>query len=520
MSKSKEAPLSQFEKRIEALEAPEEKLKASIDFMQSALASAPKPNFKEFWDVRKQALPFFKDLSNPAMRSSLWEEYIELTKEGRRLKEERDTEATFVTEQIDLAIAALTKELDSFQGGQGENASLPEIAFPKCSCLDPHKKLYHSDASRLSALNVFAERIHSLRKELVVLETRISQKNKLFSQLSALGDQVFPLRKQIIQEASARFSEDVAAFVAAHFGKETFSRDAARGKVFFLRDQIKALQAVAKLLTLQSAIFLKTRTQLSGCWDQLKGLEKEFKQDAAEHRQKSKENVALVQQKIDLVKEEIKKEACPLDSLRSKIDEIAKFMRKVDLVRDDVVSLKEALKALKAPLEKQEQEQRALKEQERQERAEAQAKRFLELKGAIETLNFSEDASKELSLKIKESELSKEKKEKLTRQLKAIASAYVIEQEKRVLENLSATDKEAVDKLTSVLAERKERRSLIKAHIDELGKQTSSSGLDFGKAIELSEQIEEEKKCLSQLEEGILEIEQKLGDIKAQADLS
>ena len=104
-----------FLKSFDALSTPEEKLKMCITFMREALAQPVSPNFKGFWDVRKICLPLFKESLAAQARAELWAEYIELTREGRRLKDLLDEETAFAVEQIDLAIGALEDEVKGYR---------------------------------------------------------------------------------------------------------------------------------------------------------------------------------------------------------------------------------------------------------------------------------------------------------------------------------------------------------------------------------------------------------------------
>ena len=62
-------------------------------------------------------------------------------------------------------------------------------------------------------------------------------------------------------------------FVAKHFrGEEVIG-----APHYALREEIKALQGMAKILTLNSSVFSRTRVRLSECWDKIKVLEKEHK---------------------------------------------------------------------------------------------------------------------------------------------------------------------------------------------------------------------------------------------------
>src|SRR5207249_5477090 len=88
------------------------------------------------------------------------------------------------------------------------------------STIDAHYEIYDRLQRSLELFNVCATRINGLRKELVKTEMRIRDKNKFFHRLSKLGDLVFPQRKALINEVSARFIEDVEKFITNSFNRE------------------------------------------------------------------------------------------------------------------------------------------------------------------------------------------------------------------------------------------------------------------------------------------------------------
>lgn len=247
-----------FLKHLETLQAPEEKLQESIAFMRESLAQEGSPNFKGFWEVRKVCLPLFKEALPPALRVQFWAEYIELTREGRRLKNLLDEDTAFAVEQIDLAISALEEEVKGYHAHLGEILEkTPDIEFSDHSeTLEPRFSVYQHLQKQLNLLNLYASRINSLRKELMRTEMRIRQKNKFFQRLSFLGDQVFPTRKDLIQSISTAFVEDVTAFAHTYFSEENFDEENVRRSVFAFRAEIKALQSIAKTLTLNTHAFL------------------------------------------------------------------------------------------------------------------------------------------------------------------------------------------------------------------------------------------------------------------------
>ncbi len=263
-----------FLEGLNAIEGHEEKLLYVVDFMETTLSGhQTTPHFKSFWDARAIALTLFKENITPSERVKLWDRYTALSKESRRLKLQFDEQGAFASEQIEIAVGALEKELENPEEAL---AKMQEANFlDNCSTLLPKQESYYQIQRRLNLLNAQAGRITALRKELIHTEMRVRQKNKFFQRLSAAGDKVFPQRKELINQLSQQFSEDIQTFIGRHFAQEV-----PHDSPFFLREEIKALQGVAKELTLNTQAFTRTRMSLSECWDKLKNFEKERKKNS------------------------------------------------------------------------------------------------------------------------------------------------------------------------------------------------------------------------------------------------
>src|SRR3989344_4016959 len=112
----KESPIfKEFLDSIQQLPTPEEKIAHGLKFMQSSISQEGSPRFREFWESRKKILPLFRENLGAVIRSKLWEQYVELTVEARRLKEILEEQSSFAIEQIDLAIQAIESDLVNFE---------------------------------------------------------------------------------------------------------------------------------------------------------------------------------------------------------------------------------------------------------------------------------------------------------------------------------------------------------------------------------------------------------------------
>ncbi|MCB1181417.1 MAG: hypothetical protein KDK55_05300 [Chlamydiia bacterium] len=515
--------LADFLKQFDAKPSSEEKLKYAIDYMRRCLEDKGGPHFREFWESRKSCLELFKEPLPHGLRTGLWKDYIDLTREGRQLKSLIDEESAFAVEQIELAVTALEHEIEAWQGHPSSILTKASpVELPQIKGIADHREEYLRIQQMIEVLTIYASKVHAMRKELVGQEMRIRQKNQFFTRLSSLGDKIFPERRQLIGELSERFRNDVSSFVEEHFSPKTFSQEKARRGVFFFREEIKAFQAIAKILTLNTQIFTTTREQLSGCWDKLKGIEKELKKEMAIHKAKSGENAKLVEEKFEAFKTETREKVLSPDVALGLLNEIAHFMRGIDLVRGDVLRLKEELGTLRASYF--EQKDKVEKEKKKQA-LEIEASRRTEIESfKTKVVNFAEnlkslaiDTAQEkwnvIKNEFSELKINKIEKQSIERELKRVRD-QLADREEEALISLSGEDKKVLSTLEEFLQTKKERRGEIKKGVEEIRKMVGSSGFDFEKAMTLSTQLEEEKERLEKIDESILEIQEKIREIK------
>lgn len=517
---------SSFANYLDTLPSIEEKLKACVEFMRDALAQKGTPNFKGFWEVRKLCLPFFKENLPAAVRAQLWADYIELTREGRQLKNLLDEETAFAVEQIDLAIVSLEEEVEGFHTHLNDILEKAlEVEFPgQAKSLQHHFPQYQKLQKQLNLLNVYASKINALRKELIRTEMRIRQKNKFFQRLSILGDRVFPPRKELIREVSQLFVNDVSVFVENHFSSEQFDEEKIMRSVFFYRSEIKSLQLMAKILTLNTHAFSTTREQLSGCWDKLKGMEKELKKEYAQHKQHSSENSNEVKSRIEAFVSSYQEGALSLDEGYRQLEEISRWMHSLQLTRYDVRSLREALALARAPLDARKEEEEQIRRKKESEFERARKEKTKAFKQQVEELKMrAASGEEEISQLVEGLEearktlssisMTKLEKQQLDRSLKSIRD-QIAERQQQAVFDLSEDDLEALADLETLLNQRLERRKEIKSQIEEYRKLLGGSGLDFEKAIRYNELMDNEKDSLAKIDENINEIKKKIRELK------
>jgi hypothetical protein len=514
---NREGHTAQFEdflKEIEGQTNLDAKLQMAIDFMEASLAQGGTPHFRSFWEARRLCLPLFKENISPVLRSQLWAKYSDLSKEARRLKELLDEQSAFAVEQIEIAIRALEQEIEM---GQEQSSGEEYIEFPKS--LKAKQSFYQDVQHQLNLLNVQASRINALRKELIKTEMRVRQKNKFFQRLSAAGDKVFPKRKELIKQISLQFIEDVD-----HFIRDFFEDSEARQEsLFALREEIKALQSLAKVLTLNTSAFTQTRTRLSECWDKIKVEEKERKKERAQQKTVFKQNADMIQQTIASFKEELEKGEVSIPEGQKKIDEIITLMRKTDLGRNEIKALREEVAQVRKTLQDRTRVEEEARQQQEKEKARQKFEKFQAFKKQAAQLVGQSDQyeaeqlqqeKENLLAEVNESSLSKSEKQELERLLKPLRDIIADKKEKTML-TLSDDDRKSLQQLKEVLQQRTQRRQEIKNQLELMRKAAGASGLDFEKAMNYNLQMTEEKERLEKINQGIKEIEGQIAKLQA-----
>lgn len=505
----------ELSKQLDGATSIEGKIRLCLESMRLALSREGAPCFRDFWNIRQLCLTFFKESISPKLRSQLWGLYIELSSESKRLKEILDEQSAFASEQIELAIQALERDVEH---QEVLLAQVPEAVH----CLDnlamkESIDIYRTTQRKIDLFNTLASRVNALRKEVLKTEMRIRNKNKFLSRLSVCGDLVFPKRKELIQQISSLFMRDVDQFVEIHFQNEEFQGL----PLYALREEVKQLQSVAKVLTLGSHVFTESRLKLSQCWDQMKEKEKDRRIQTQQKRQIFKQNFDLVMEKIqpfkDACKEGLNEEECQRQS-----SDLLQFMRTVDLGREEVMTLKEEIfQAKRAPLERAKQEdlERRKKEEEKetnrrssvaQLKAELEVllNRSLELDGSALSAAMQECITSSESITLLKAE--KQILERLFKQVKDL----IHEKKTQALLALPEEDQQVLEQLKSALEENKQRRQEMKKQLEGYRKLLGGSSLDFEKAMLYRETIESEKAALEKVESVIVELEQKIDEIE------
>ena len=502
--------LEQFHGEINS----EKKIRLNLEFMHQALSQGSSPRFKDFWEVRKLCLSLFKEDMPVSIRADLWNSYIELASEAKQLKEIVDQQSAFAVEQIELAIQALEKDVADM------NVVLEliaDIVLPEeCFSLQKNREFYTVIQRELQLLNALAVKINSLRKELLKTEMRIRIKNKLLERLSVCGNQVFPRRKELIKQISEQFSQDVEYFVYSQFREGEMKQLPG----YVLREEIKYLQQLAKVLTLNTHVFSETRVKLSTCWDEIKNYEKERKKETQEKKLLFKQGFDLIAEKIQVFAASIHEETS-LQECDQQITEILTFMRTVLLGRQEVQILKEQLYNVKKPILEKARETEQIHLQKLQEKEKEKKDRLEKLscdlksliQGAselsLEQLTSQNKALEECFQQLQWKQSEKQMLERLFKRIKDLIN----DNKEKTLMLLSEDDQKTLDQLHIVLFEKKNRRKELKEQLEQYRKLLGGSGLDFEKTIMYRDLMETDKSILEKINSSIFDIKKKIKQI-------
>jgi hypothetical protein len=484
--------------------------------MRASLETGGAPRFKSFWEAHRLCLPLFKQSMIVSKRALLWESYTQLSLEARRLKEMLDEQSAFNVEQIELAIKVLEDEIAISLSEPFEEVSADEIVFPKT--LQSNQTAYFNLQRQINFLNIQANRVHGLRKELLITEMKIRTKNKFFQRLSALGDAIFPKRKELVTEISSLFSQDVSAFILTHFSSEP-----SKESLFYLRDEIKELQGLAKVFTLNTHAFTETRNQLSRCWDLLKEEEKDRKKEKAQQKILFKNNAKIIHLKIQETVDSLEGQKISFQEAAHQLESISSEMRKIELGRDEVKELRDRLGEIKKGLNDQLRAEEELRKKNEQERLRDKKEKFIRLKKQAEDLilhlnekNIEDIESEQQSIveELRSSFYTKTEKHEIENLIKPLKD-LILEKKEQSLLSLSEDHLHRLQQLKTVLKQRLTRRTEVKDQLASLKKAACGSGFDFEKAMNLTQQISEENERLNRVNFGIKEIEAEIAILQS-----
>lgn len=494
---------------LKLLADPEKKLEHAIVFMQQALSQSGVPHFKEFWEVRRICLDLFKENISPSVRMSLWTRYSELCRQARKLKEIFDEQSAFAVEQIEIAVSAIENEVNYLPDLLEK---MPEVDFGiECRSLGDHTNRYKELQRELNLLNTYATKTNSLRKELIKTEMRIRSKNRFFERLSKLGDAVFPRRKELIQEVSKLFQQDVD-----HFIEKTFTDELKTQELFDAREEIKALQATAKVLTLNTECFSETRKRLSECWDSIKNVVKERKKEVSEQRAQYKKAKDEFSSELEALKTRVEAKEIADKEAEKLLDDISNRMRKTPLGKIEIRELRDVVRVVRDQIYQKMHAEETEKKKEAKKR-ELEAKEFFDsCRQTLQTLlselkqgsvEECEARYQEALIQVAKAQCTRAQKQELETVIRKIKDGITDLKDQALL---SDDERMELSSLEELLSERRERKQEIRQEIESLRRLRGSSGLDISQAMQYNELMESQKERLEKIEAGIREIEDKI----------
>lgn len=478
-----------FIKDFENVESIEDKLTLSISFMKSSLEREKEADFKVFWEAKRKALSLFKENLNPFIRIKCWKEYVELIAEAKKLKEVLEEQTSFAVDQIEMAINSIEKEIKDYENSLKK---VEDIEFTKVKFFLEKKEEYVEIQRELILLNAFASRINSLRKEIIKMDMRLSIKSKFFKKLSLVGKNIFPKRKSLIKKISLKFSKDIEDFIENYL-----SLSIKKVPFYVLKEEIKSLQALAKVLTINTQTFTNTRLSLSSWWDKVKVLEKEKLKTKKEFYVKAKKMAEDISQKSSLKEAELKK------------DQILKFMKKANLSKADIEKVKKDISQNSYAF--QEIDKKRKKRQEKIEKIKSKIKKLIESQEKYDIEKFTLEMDKLLK-ETKEIDLKNVEKQIFDRLFKF--SKDILDQKKeRAI--LSDDQIDSIEKLQSIFKDLEKRRLEVKERLEKYRKKLGESGFDIENAMMIRQMSDLEKKRLEEIDMTIVDVKGKISKLKS-----
>lgn len=510
------SPVSPLAAEFAAIELPEERLRKALERMRQALSLEGKPDFRLFWDVRHLCIGFFREGIHPAIRSQLWDELRDITAEARRLKEHLSEQSEFASEQIELAVKGLEEEL---QQPDKALAQAPQIALPIPSRrLEGRLSFYDALQREVTCLTNWASRVNALRQELIKTEMRVGRKTKLFRRLSTAGDLIFPKRKECIQQLSDAFLSDVESLA------QVFSKEVWPAPPYVLRDEIRAFQAFAKLLTISSKAFTLSRETLSGCWDKVRARDEEWKKQQAQQVEAFQEILSQFEEQVSSLKARFEEGVLSPDQALSSLDKIDDSLKLAELGSKERKQVRSALSEMRrVVLDRLKVEQEA-QHRKHKERMRQSAQLADSLQHRMEQLLQNMDqqgtetveAVQNLVVESSQADLSEEDRHRVQVQCELLKERLSNLNEDQLLESCRGTDHETKI-LEEILSTRKKRRASVKEKVEQLRREVGGSGLDIETAMASRESLDAQKQRLGEIDQQIDAVQRRLQALKIQS---
>lgn len=486
-----------------------------IESMKQSLSQAGRPKFKEFWDARIQCVDLLKMPMGLGVRQGYWNEVTTLSKEARNLKQFFDRDVSFEIDQIQLAFQALEEQVESLSSSDRRLSLIGEHA-PQYLLME--KDFFEVLQSKLQHMQGMLSQVQALRKEILASSIRAKTKTSMLDRSSRLLDTLFTMKRDWTGQISNKYQEVVERFLSL------YPRDASLPKATHeIKEEIKFLQSLGKLISITPDTFLKIREVLSQKWDELKEVENDIRESIAQRKTQFKAFVEEFSKQINEFSAFCLSDEATTTLVDQKHKQLFDQMKTKEIDRDTFKSLKNQLSKARDPFDQKIYKHLDEQRQEAQ-RADAQVKqKFHEIKTSFEDLLLKHQ---ELPLEHLQDSFEKTKAEFAKNKFTSFHSQVldhlsfqlhdVIQNAKdQRLLSFSPEDREAHQQLTQLHQEKLKQRTELKKQLETSRKSLGTSGLDFEKAMALREKIEIEKQSYDRLCEFIEQIEEKLSDLQS-----
>lgn len=486
-------PFKAFAEKLVSLSSPVDRLKITFDFMRECLSEGFAARRAEFWQAKQISLVLFKEPIEAAFRYPLWQQFIEVLDSAELAREVIAENSSFYFEQFALALKDLEIQVTKADEALACRLSLlDKLGFDGTShameeFVQGLDEELVSLQGRLERFHQFASRYRSLREEIIDCVLNPSDKRELLSHLKQIKEKIFPPRADLVAQVDTLYDNEVSHFVThALLAGEPVK------PIYVLKQQLKALQRLAKTLSLSSKAFKNTRLKLSELWDLLSELEDAQREKMREQRAQCQLNAAHVQEKIEHLKNEIHQ--LNYEQMLSRTKQIIRFMHGMHLMREDKKHLRESLEQLKEPFLQQINEGLAKQNTAHEEQANASLRAFQGLINQIGAIDPMSDTYFERRAIAEEKagrlEMTSGQLREVQMRLDDLENEHrkVLEKEIR-----SSGDPTRLDEY------RLKEKERLRAKLDMLKKEKAAAGIDFERGFALEEQIAAIKQQLQSL---------------------
>lgn len=469
-----------FSKEIEQTSSAVDKLKKTFDYMRGCLSAGIGSHRADFWQAKQLSLALFKTAMEPAFRYPLWRQFTEILDSAELANEMISESSAFYLEQFTLALEDLEKKAES-EPVEPSFSITETLGFDGTqSALETFvaglREELFALQGRLEHFRKYAMRYRCLREEIIDCQMNPRDKRALFQRLKIVRGKIFPARDALTERIDALFNEEVTQFVSGALisGEPT-------KPIYVLKQELKALQNIARALALSSEGFKAARLRLTEFWDLLSAVEDMRKSKLREQRAQSKLSYIEIEGQIEHLRGELEK--LSYEELISRIKQIIRFMHTQFLTREDKKELRSQLEALKEPFKGSLQEplQEPLKapqptRKQKEKKAQASAA-LMELMSSIDALDAGDDAYLDMRSDLEE----------------RAGSLNLTGRERELVEaRFAALDLARLKMGSGPERERLERR------LEALKKEQRGAGLSIERALALDEEIVRIKDALLQ----------------------